>query len=193
MRTSTNPRAGGAGVWHDFVSPEFTESSQSPAKAQAAICILGVDPGLSGALAFYFPASPSHIVAEDIPVAGGAIDAATLAQRIAQMRPTMAVIELVGAMPKQGVSSTFKFGRAFGTVIGVVAALGIPTHFVAPTRWKRHFRLNANKDDARALALRLWPTAECFSRKKDHGRGEASLLARYGAETLHAATGISED
>ena len=148
------------------------------------ICILGIDPGLSGAIAFYFPASPNHIIAEDVPVAGHEIDAATLAQRIAQMRPTIAVIELVGAMPKQGVSSTFKFGQACGVVRGVVAALGIPTYLVGATRWKKHFRLSREKEESRALALRMWPQADCFSRKKDHGRAEAALIARYAAECL---------
>jgi hypothetical protein len=147
-------------------------------------CILGIDPGFWGAVAFYFPARPNMIGVEDVPVAGGEIDAATLARRIAQMAPTFVVIEHVGAMPKQGVSSTFRFGVAFGIVRGVVSALGIPTHLVAPTRWKRYFRLTADKDTARALALRLWPASEHFSRKRDHNRAEAALLARFGAKTL---------
>lgn len=150
----------------------------------AEICILGVDPGVSGAVAFYFPARPDLIAAEDVPVAGGEIDAATLAQRINQLAPSVAIIEQVGAMPKQGVSSTFKFGMAYGTVRGVVQALGIPMHLVTPTRWKKHFRLDADKEKARALALRLWPETRHFSRKKDHGRAEAALLARFGAETI---------
>lgn len=152
-------------------------------------CIMGVDPGLSGAIAFYFQGHPALIAAEDVPVAGGEIDAATLAQRIRQMSPTCTVIELVGAMPKQGVSSTFRFGVAFGVIRGVVSALGIPTHLVAPTRWKKHFRLPADKEAARALALRLWPTSQHFSRKKDHGRAEAALLAKYGAEVILAEGG----
>jgi crossover junction endodeoxyribonuclease RuvC len=151
-------------------------------------CILGLDPGLSGAIAFYSPVHPELIVAEDIPVAGGEVDAATLARRIAQMAPTIAVIERVGAMPKQGVASTFKFGVAFGMARAVVSALGIPTHLVAPSRWKKHFRLNADKEMARARALQLWPASQHFSRKKDHNRAEAALLARYGAETLSSPT-----
>lgn len=147
-------------------------------------CILGIDPGASGAIAFYFPSRPELVSAEDVPLAGGEIDAATLARRINQLRPTMAIIEQVGAMPKQGVSSTFKFGTAYGTVRGVVQALGVPMHLVTPGRWKKHFRLDADKEKARALAIRLWPASCHFERKKDHGRAEAALLARFGAETL---------
>lgn len=152
-------------------------------------CILGIDPGASGAIAFYFPSRPELVSAEDVPLAGGEIDAATLARRINQLRPTMAIIEQVGAMPKQGVSSTFKFGTAYGTVRGVVQALGVPMHLVAPGRWKKHFRLDADKEKARALAIRFWPTSRHFERKRDHGRAEAALLARFGAETLLTAQG----
>ncbi|MFO1126474.1 MAG: hypothetical protein U1E25_15110 [Methylocystis sp.] len=147
-------------------------------------CILGVDPGLSGALAFYFSAHAELIACEDMPSVDGNIDAATLAARIRQMSPDFAIVERVAAMPKQGVASTFKFGASYGSIIGVIAALGIPYELVTPTRWKRHFRLGADKEEARALALRTWPArSELFERKKDHGRAEAALLARYGAET----------
>ena len=148
-------------------------------------CILGIDPGLSGALGFYFPAVPDRATAEDLPVAGNEIDAATLACRIEQMNPDVAIVERVSARPGQGVSSTFKFGTAYGTVRGVLGALLVPMHLVTPSPWKRHYRLSADKEQARALALRLFPaTAECFQRRRDHGRAEAALIARYGAEAL---------
>lgn len=147
--------------------------------------ILGVDPGLSGAIAFLSPSYMDLVKVDDMPVAGDAVNAAYLADRIMQMRPDAAIIELVGAMPGQGVSSMFKFGRAFGTVIGIVQALDIPLHFVTPAKWKAHYRIPKDKDAARALAIRYWPgKAKDLSRKKDAGRAEAALLARYAAETL---------
>lgn len=148
-------------------------------------CILGIDPGISGAIAFYFPDAPDRVLAEDVPTVHDQIAAATLFDRIKQMNPDVAVIELVSAMPGQGVSSTFKFGRSFGTVIGVVQAAGIALHFVTPAKWKHHFNLNADKECARELALRMFAkTPEHFARKKDHGRAEAALIARYAAETI---------
>ncbi|MEX6506953.1 hypothetical protein [Jiella sp. M17.18] len=139
---------------------------------------------MSGAIAFYFRSRPDLISAEDVPTVDGEIDAAALKRRIEQMRPDMAVIERVGAMPKQGVSSTFKFGQAYGTVRGVVAALGIPTHLVTPSVWKKHFALNSEKEKARNMAILHWPDSPHFERKKDHGRAEAALLARYGADVI---------
>ena len=147
-------------------------------------CILAVDPGLSGALAFYFP-TVDAITAEDMPVAGGDIDAATLAARIAQMKPDIAIVELVASRPGQGVASVFKFGCGFGMVRGVIATSSVPLHLVTPAKWKRHFGLHLHKEKARALALRFWPArADLFSRKKDHGRSEAALLARYAFEKI---------
>lgn len=149
------------------------------------LCIMGADPGASGAVSFYFTDHPATVSVEDTPIADGLVDGATLAARIEIMRPDLAIIERVGAMPGQGVSSTFKFGQAFGTMIGVVAALKIPVHFVTPAKWKRHFLLSSDKEEARARALQLWPSrAELFARKKDHGRAEAALIARFAAETI---------
>jgi crossover junction endodeoxyribonuclease RuvC len=88
-------------------------------------------------------------------------------------------------MPGQGVSSTFKFGVAYGVAQGVIASARIPVYFVSPGKWKRHFGLSADKEEARKRALHRWPgRAELFSRKKDHGRAEAALLALYGADLL---------
>lgn len=149
------------------------------------LCIGAIDPGCSGAYANYFTGFPHTIASEDMPTVGCDVDAATLADRIATMRPDMMIIERVGAMPKQGVSSTFKFGKAYGVAIGVVAALKIPVHFVTPGTWKKHFNLSADKEEARARALQLWPArAELFGRKRDHNRAEAALLARFAAERI---------
>jgi hypothetical protein len=147
-------------------------------------CILAVDPGLSGALAFYFPAQDA-ISAEDMPVAAGDVDASTLAARISQMKPNLAIVELVASRPGQGVASVFKFGCGFGMVRGVIAASGVPLHMVTPAKWKRHFALDSDKEKSRALALRFWPTrSDLFGLKKNHGRAEAALLARYAAERV---------
>ncbi|MBR0990013.1 hypothetical protein JQ580_04695 [Bradyrhizobium japonicum] len=148
-------------------------------------CILGIDPGASGAIAFYFPDHPERVAVEDMPLAAGEVDPVNLAKRVAAMAPDIVFLERVNAMPGQGVSSTFKFGRAYGVVLGVIGAATIPLHLVTPAKWKGHLRLTSDKEEARALALRLFPACgDHFKRKKDHGRAEAALIARYGAETM---------
>lgn len=140
--------------------------------------ILGVDPGASGALAFFRPDRPADIEVYDAPVADRQIDAAELARIIRASGATEAIVERVSAMPKQGVASTFKFGMAYGAVLAAVGVLGLPLRQETPGRWKKHFRLSADKEAARGLAIRTWPGSRDFSRKKDHGRAEAALLVR---------------
>ena len=83
-------------------------------------------------------------------------------------------------MPGQGVSSMFGFGVSYGILQGVIASLGIPSVLVTPQRWKKAAGLMGKpKDYARTLAQRLYPAAE-LSRKKDIGRADAILIARYG-------------
>jgi hypothetical protein len=136
--------------------------------------ILGVDPGVTGGISFLYP---DRIVAEDIPVVGGEVDVDTLVRRVREMCPRLAVIERAGAIPRQGVSSTFKYGVAYGALRSVVALCNIPYQLVTPAKWKNHFRLDAEKEKSRALAIQLWPGCGFFSRKKNHGRAEAALIA----------------
>lgn len=147
--------------------------------------VLGLDPGQSGAIALYDTAHPAAITVADMPVVGGAVDAVELSRIIRECAPDLVVVEAVHSMPKQGVASSFKFGTSYGIALGVVGALHLTHRLVAPTVWKKHFRLSSDKEQSRALAIRTWP--ECgksFSRKKDADRAEASLLARFGADAI---------
>jgi crossover junction endodeoxyribonuclease RuvC len=146
--------------------------------------VMGIDPGISGAVAFYFP-MVNRIAVDDVPVAGGEINAHELARLMRIHQPSLAVIEKVSAMPGQGVTSMFNFGRSYGDVRGVVCALGVPLHLVTPQKWKKHFGLSSDKEASRLRAIRTFPAAaESFKLKKHDGRAEAALIALYGAEVL---------
>lgn len=147
----------------------------------SAPLVVGIDPGLRGGIAFL---RGEELEAHDIPLAGNEIDLDEVLRLLRHAKVDMALIEAAGAMPKQGVASTFKFGVAVGMLRGCLAACWIETHIVSASVWKRHFKLDRDKEKSRALAIRLWPGTGYFSRKSDHGRAEASLLARYGAEVL---------
>jgi len=147
-------------------------------------CVLGIDPGLTGSIAFYFPSAPDKVSVEDMPVVGGEIDVELLGRRIAQLRPTIAIIENVHADPKFGAVGNFKLGGAYHAARAAVLINGVPLHQVSPTVWKKHFRLDRDKELSRALARRLWPSSTHFDRKLDHNRAEAALIARYCAEVL---------
>jgi Holliday junction resolvasome RuvABC endonuclease subunit len=147
--------------------------------------ILGIDPGVVGGWAVLNELG-ALIAADDLPVAGdGAqrmIAAPLLAHILSRYQPTTATLERVGSTPGQGVSSSFKFGRAVGVIEGVLGAGGCPVVYVAPATWKKHFRLGPEKEQARQRAIETWPdrAAELFGRKRDHGRGEAALIALWG-------------
>jgi hypothetical protein len=153
-------------------------------------CIMGCDPGNSGAVAFYFPKFANVVSVRDVPLVDGQIDSAALGALIDQFKPDLALVELVGARPGQGVTSMFRFGVAFGRLTGVISSKHIPLHYVTPGKWKKHFRLSAEKEEARDLAIRLWPASDLFRRKKDHGRAEAALIAKYAAEVLIPAVAV---
>jgi crossover junction endodeoxyribonuclease RuvC len=91
-------------------------------------------------------------------------------------------IEAVSARPGQGVTSMFSFGRALGVVEGVAASCGLAVTFVGPKVWQKAVKLEGEnlKDSSRARARQLLPAVEeLFSRKKDHGRSDAALIAYY--------------
>lgn len=156
--------------------------------------VLGVDPGASGALAVV---EGGRLVAlEDMPtmtVKRGArqvreVNAAALGAMVARLLPIdAAAIEQVGAMPGQGVSSMFAFGRAVGVVEGVLGALQIPQSRIPPQEWQRGMRVRGGKDGSRERAAALFPArAGDFARKMDDGRSDATLLAAYAARSLES-------
>lgn len=154
--------------------------------------VIGIDPGLSGAIAVLDTAG-ALLRVEDMPVvskAGGGKEVAapvlaSLLREYAGAEDVLAVLEQVASRPGQGVAGMFAFGDSFGVVRGVLGALGIAVTRITPTVWKRAAKLTgAPKDRARTLAIERWPArAEWFSRKKDVGRADAALLALHGVNT----------
>lgn len=145
---------------------------------------IGIDPGASGAIALLDGAR--LVCVHDIPHHDGKVNPVAVADLLWPWRDEEVEvwIEDVHAMPKQGVSSSFKFGRAHGTVEGVLGALRLPVHYVTPAKWKKHLGLTKDKAASRRRATELWPLhAATFARVKDDGRAEAALIALYGHTT----------
>ena len=148
--------------------------------------ILGIDPGINGAFACI---DKDVVTVHDLPTAGEGkhriIAAPVLAHQLRQLGPTFAVIERVHAMPNQGVSSSFRFGQAFGAIEGVLGALGVSLAYVTPQHWKKSLGLSADKDEARLRAIQLYPAvAPDLQRRKDIDRAEALLIARWAKDNL---------
>jgi Holliday junction resolvasome RuvABC endonuclease subunit len=157
--------------------------------------ILGVDPGVRGGLAIVrlFESCPRLVDAINVPVIGtGAkerVDVIALQQWLLEHGPYRAFIERSQAMPKQGASSGFKYGRATGSIEAIITACAIPVEIIEPALWKRALRLRGkDKEGARQYALQLFPHAHhLLKRKTDHQRAEAALIAYVGLYHLMLA------
>ncbi len=148
----------------------------------------GIDPGLSGAIAFYEQGYVYNIW--DIPtfdlVRNGKkkreIDEISLARLLDRVDIDHVWLEQVSSMPKQGVSSVFSFGQTFGIIKGIIAAFKLPMTLITPAVWKKALKVPASKDGARARASQLIPGgATYWPLVKHDGRAEAALIAYYGA------------
>ena len=155
--------------------------------------IIGIDPGLSGAIAILENNKVLNIF--EIPVMSDGkknkrqLNSAQLVKllkdNISEKDEVSVVVEQVNAMPGQGVTSMFNFGQTFGAIKGICAALELPIFFVRPSKWKKHFELiNSSKDASRTKVIEMYPTlSDELSKKKDVNKSDAILIARFYSET----------
>lgn len=147
--------------------------------------IIGIDPGFSGAIA-ELTLDGKFISVVDMPViAGEKKELHATAIREILRRASHVFIEKAQPMPKQGISSTSRYVGSFKLIEGICVGLGIPRTVVLPQVWKKAM-LNSMRKDKGASILRaeqLFPEAD-FSRKKDHGKADALLIAEYGRRSL---------
>ena len=155
--------------------------------------IIGIDPGLNGAIALLEDNKVKEIF--DVPVMPEGkknkrqLNSAQLVKMlkdiISENEEIIVVVENVSAMPGQGVTSMFNFGQTFGAIKGVCAALELPIFFVRPSKWKKHFELiNSSKDSSRTKAIEMYPAlSNNLSKKKDVNKSDAILIARFYSET----------
>jgi crossover junction endodeoxyribonuclease RuvC len=146
---------------------------------------IGIDPGLSGAIAAIGD-DWQLILCADLPVIRSGklawIDSNEMTSLLMQCRngrPAQIMLERSQPMPRQGVSSTFTTGVVMGSILAACQRAAIPLQMVTPSAWKRAMGLGADKSASLDKARLLFPTAE-LDRVKDHNRAEALLLAYFG-------------
>lgn len=96
---------------------------------------IGIDPGKSGGIAILYPTG--DVVAEKWTSEDEMVDILEEVARRWDCAQVTAYLELVHAMPGQGVTSMFSFGKNFGFWIGAVTALRIPLRLVRPQEWQK--------------------------------------------------------
>ena len=162
--------------------------------------IIGIDPGLDGALCYL--GNDMNILFFDVPtleIRSGKkkkreynVNAmANIFYRLpddtVNDQSIIIVLEKIHSMPGQGVRSMFSMGEGFGIWKGLVAGLGMRLELVTPQAWKKEMMDGSGKDKdaSRQKAIQLFPKiADNLSRKKDHGRADALLIAEYGRRKL---------
>lgn len=153
--------------------------------------IIGIDPGVSGAVAFVHIDSARVVDTPTVPATRGKtaldISGPLLRQLLAPaaMQGAIAYVEQVQSRPRQ--AGQFAFGMNYGRVLGVLEALGIRTVHVPASKWKQAMGLRG-EDKATSVAL----AAQLFPHLKDQlygprgapldGRAEALLIAYYGSK-----------
>ena len=155
--------------------------------------IIGIDPGLSGAIAVMHDKKVMNMY--DMPVMAEGkknkrqLNSSQLVniikENINEDEDTIVVVEQVNAMPGQGVTSMYNFGQTFGAIKGVCAALRLPIFFVRPSKWKKHFELiNSSKDASRTKVIEMYPTLSSqLAKKRDVNKSDAVLIAKFYFET----------
>lgn len=159
-------------------------SARAPSGTVGAVAgafILGIDPGQSGGFGLVGIArdeAHAYKMPETDRDVWDLIDAFRALVRFA-------FLERVHAMPRQGVSSSFKFGDNFGYLRGCITAAGIPWEYVTPQSWQKGMSClsKGQKNVTKARAQQLFPTL-----KITHAVADALLIAAHGKRLYAART-----
>lgn len=147
---------------------------------------IGIDPGKKGGISMTVDGLPGDLHKMPQTMREMALFFEDLRREIEAQGMTAAVIiEKVHSMPGQGVKSMFSFGEGFGAVQLGAHMLGIPVHYVTPSKWKPTM-LGVTKGDKGAavrMCQQIFPSADLMPgrcRVPHDGIAEALLIAEYG-------------
>lgn len=145
---------------------------QAPETLPSGGCV-GLDPGKDGTIGYAWAPGEGEFWRLDQMTDQEAWNVVLGLSRVA----TAAVLEKVHAMPKQGVVSTFKFGKAAGKLEAWLVAAGHRWEWVTPAKWQGDLkcRTGGDKRVTQAKAQQLWPRLS-FSQKT----AEGPLIAEWG-------------
>ena len=153
--------------------------------------IVGIDPGLDGAISFLDADTGKIIELHPMPVIS------TISKNLFETKKvkrkvcpntlnnilkghslSAIIIERVSASPQMGVTSAFSFGEGYGLTVGILKALypNVPMHFVMPSVWKMRLNVTKDKSLSNQLAAELFPEHAHIFKKKDAGLAESAMV-----------------
>ena len=144
--------------------------------------ILGIDNGLSGALAYY---DGDELTIHDMPIfqikKRKVLDTQAIKAILADDLPDFCIFEKLTPLPQISGVTAFSMGHSEGIVVALLTAMDIPYSHVRPRTWKKAMGCPKDKDGARMRASQLLPKhSGNWPLKKHDGRAEAALIALYG-------------
>ena len=155
--------------------------------------VLGIDPGSSGGLAIVkksLNALPKIILALRMPTVTiygkKIIDTKKIASELQNHTIEVSIIEKVHAMPRQGVTSSFQFGRNFGGIEALSYIYSKRVDYIAPAIWKKSLGLGASKKESLDLARLKFGESDLWNVKSNDGVAEASLLTLFWLEKFNS-------
>jgi crossover junction endodeoxyribonuclease RuvC len=157
--------------------------------------ILGIDPGLSGGLSI-IDERFNLIACIPMPTLTfdgkkRRVDPRPVFDFIATHAPELAVVELVGARPGQGVVSMFNFGDAFGVVRAVTECLCPVVRYSRPQEWRGHQNLSGlSKEQIAEVAFEVFQAEQIYGKSRGgkrsvrDGISDCLMIAKYGVRFL---------
>jgi crossover junction endodeoxyribonuclease RuvC len=145
----------------------------------------GIDPGLKGAVVA-LDKKGELVGWTRMPLVGKKdIDFTSIYQSLLLSKSPRVSIERVHAMPKQGVTSMFTFGKGYGGLLAVIDIAKAEVCHVLPRAWQKKMLPECprgqSKEEAVRHAVRKWEELEKPLKKKvNQGIADAALLAEYG-------------
>jgi hypothetical protein len=159
--------------------------------------VLGIDPGLTGAMALLCN-SRGLLAVADLPTCSNGLatgkmkkwlNAEEFDRQLMEWRITHELayehvsvcMERPIAMPSLPAQTIAAQFDTVGAIRALCTLRFDALEFVAPSEWKKLFGLKGGKEaktDSRAAALRLYPNAP-VTRAKDHNRAEAVLIGHW--------------
>ena len=156
--------------------------------------LMGIDPGNNGGICIIKNTEnylPEIIFSLRMPVVSiygkKIIDTLKIHSMLSQFKIDIAIIEKVHAMPRQGVTSSFQFGRSYGAIEGLCQILSSRIDYVAPVVWKKALGLDSSKQASLDLARMKFGESNLWQKKSNDGIAEAALLCLFWLEKFSNA------
>ena len=148
--------------------------------------IMGLDPGTNGGISIIKSNQnklPQIVFSLKMPVVSmfgkKIVDIKKLHGFVKNYDVDVSIIEKVHAMPRQGVTSSFQFGRSFGALETLAYLLSKRVDYVAPVVWKKYLGVGSSKQDSLDMARLKFGENKIWDKKTNDGIAEASLLVLY--------------